>query len=94
MLGNWQTHLQAGQASLPRPPHLPSITEAPLTSGLNNRSSFLPTLEAGPTAAVEADLLSGPYPAASRVPAWWAPRHVCVLIPSHEDTGQMGLGPP
>lgn len=63
--GNWQTRLQAGQASPPRSPCLPSVTGAPLTSGLNNRSSFFPTLEAGPTAAVLADPLSGPYPAAS-----------------------------
>lgn len=62
---NWQTGLQAGQASPPRPPRLPSVTGAPLASGLNKRSSFLPTLEAGPTAAVEADHASGPYLAAS-----------------------------
>ncbi|CAI9179036.1 unnamed protein product [Rangifer tarandus platyrhynchus] len=41
------------------------VTGAPLASGLNKRSSFLPTLEAGPTAAVEADPASGPYLAAS-----------------------------
>lgn len=62
--GNWQKGLQAGQASPPRP-RLPSVTGAPLTSGLNKRSSFLPTLEAGPTAAVEADPASGLYLAAS-----------------------------
>lgn len=63
--GNWQTGLQAGQASPPRPPRLPSVRGAPLTSGLNKQSAFLPTLEAGPTAAVEADPASGPYLAAS-----------------------------
>ena len=56
----------SGRAGVPSPSSSSSFSQrSPPDSGLNKQSAFLPTLEAGPTAAVEADPASGRYLAAS-----------------------------